>query len=432
MFSYKQALDYLDSHINYEVKPERVAPSLRRMQRLAHLLGDPQATYPIIHVTGTNGKGSTCRMISALVTSKGLSVGTYSSPHVEDIRERISYNLEPISESDMARVLYSVSLTEELMQEKLTFFEILTAAAFLFFADAAVEVGVIEVGMGGTWDTTNIADGQVAVITNVSEDHLEILGPTIEDVAREKVGIIKDISSVVLGSNDPLLVSMARGKASSSDLLIANEDFGFSANYGAYGGRYLDLWTPRANYPKVLLSLHGVYQGENAATAVAAVETFFDSELSQQVVEDAFSQLSFKGRVEIIQRHPLVILDAAHNPAGIKALVQTVEEEFFISGKRIVIVGLLKGRDVSQIVEPLGGDFSQRIIVCEPSSPRALPGELLVQQFQKVAKETLLASSVDNAIELAMSMASEEDLILITGSFYLIGTARSILSKQNQ
>src|SRR4051812_1614443 len=287
-----EAQAWLDDHINLEalVTGRRQAPTLDRMIEISGLMGDPQHAYPVLHLTGTNGKGSTARILTGLLVAQGLSAGTYTSPHLERINERIAWNLDPIPDDDFAAVLSALADLEPLMHERPNLFEILAAAAFRWFADIAVDAAVVEVGLGGRWDATNVADGEVAVVTNVALDHVEVIGPTLADIATEKAGIIKPGATLVLGETDPELVTIFRNGGADA-LWLRGVDFDCTSNDIAHGGRLLDLRTPGGEYPEVYLPLHGAHQGDNAAVALAAAEAFFGDPLHPDVVADAFASV---------------------------------------------------------------------------------------------------------------------------------------------
>src|SRR5437868_7491965 len=255
------ALAYLDDHVNLETDASARAASKRldRVGRLVELMGEPQRAYPVVHLTGTNGKGSTARMLTSLLVTKGLSAGTYTSPHLERFNERIAWNGEPISDAAFVEIVEAVASVERVMDDAPTVFEILTAAAFRWFADIAIDVGVIEVGLGGRWDATNIAEGQVAVVTNVELDHAEVIGPARADIAAEKAGIVKPGATLVLGETDPGLVPIfiERGP---ERVVLRDADFGVSANALALGGRAIDVFTPYATYTDRFPRLHRAYQ----------------------------------------------------------------------------------------------------------------------------------------------------------------------------
>ncbi len=256
----------------------RALPTLDRMRRLTALLGEPQESIPSIHITGTNGKGSTSAMATALLMAKGLTVGTYTSPNLHAVAERLAQNGEPIDDASLTDVLTELALLESLLPERPTRFELLTAAALSWFSTEAVDAMVVEVGLGGTWDCTNVVHGDVAVLTNVSFDHTDVLGPTLEGIARDKAGIIEQGSRVVVGEMAPELVDIVRGRAEevgASSVWVAGRDFGCETNRVAVGGRVVTLWTPGGRYEDVLVPLHGAHQGVNASVALASVEAFF-------------------------------------------------------------------------------------------------------------------------------------------------------------
>ena len=263
------ALRYLDEHVNLEavVADRHSHPTLERMQRLMHVLGDPQHSAPLVHITGTNGKGSTAQIATRLLEAHGLTVGTYTSPHLQRINERIAVNGEPIADDDLAEAIRAIADAEALAGVEPSYFEILTAAAYRWFADIAVDVVVAEVGLLGRWDATNVADGQVAIVTNVALDHTEYAGPTRLDIAREKAGIVKPGASLVLGETDPDLVPVFLAEQP-GEAFFRDIDFACNDNMLAVGGRLLEIRTPGASYPELFLPLHGAHQGDNAGGRV--------------------------------------------------------------------------------------------------------------------------------------------------------------------
>ena len=324
------ALAWLDAHIDFEQNmPRRRAwPTLDRIHALTALLGEPQDSIPSIHVTGTNGKGSTSAMATALLLSKGLSVGTYTSPNLHTVSERIARNAEPIDDDSFTTVLTELALLEPLLPERPTRFDLLTAAAFSWFASEAVDTMVVEVGLGGTWDTTNVIHGAVAVVTNVSFDHTDVLGPTLEGIAADKAGIIEPGSAVVLGDLREDLLAIVEARAAevgAASVWVYGQDFGVETNQVAVGGRLVTLWTPGGRYEDVLVPLHGAHQGVNAAVALAAVEAFFGEPLTLEVVEEGFAAVRVPGRLEVLGRRPLLLVDGAHNAAGMATLGDALE-----------------------------------------------------------------------------------------------------------
>jgi len=427
------ALAYLDAHVNLEQSVSRRAAARRldRMRDLVGLMGDPQASYPVVHLTGTNGKGSTARMLTALLVEKGLSVGTYTSPHLERINERMAWNGDPIDNASFVGVIEAVSQLEDLLDNPPTHFEILTAAAYRWFADVAVDVAVVEVGLGGRWDATNVADGQVAAVTNVSLDHAEVIGPTLADIAEEKAGIVKSGSIVVVGETEPELVeafTRAAFATSAEGVWLRGRDFDCTSNHLAHGGRHIELVTPGARYPGLFLPVHGAYQGENAAIALAAAEAFFGAPLDPDVVADALAALRLPGRLEVVSRDPLLILDGAHNPAGAARSTAAIEEAFAGRGGRILVVGMLVGRDPVEMLEAFDAGSARLVVTCPPPSPRAMPAAEVAAAAMALGTDADEAASVPEAVATALALASPDELVVVTGSLYVVGAARAALT----
>jgi dihydrofolate synthase/folylpolyglutamate synthase len=426
------ALAWLDGHIDFEssMPSRRAIPTLERMRALVHLLGDPQQAYRSIHITGTNGKGSTAAMITALLGAQGLTVGTYTSPNLSRVNERISRNGEPIDDDAFVDVLESLARFEPLMEDPPTRFELLTAAALIWFADEAVDVAVVEVGLGGRWDSTNVVDGDVSVLTNVSYDHTEVLGPTLEDIARDKSGIFKPGSRVVIGESDPMLVHQLRQAAEevgAEEVWVRNTDFACTANRLAVGGRLIDVRTPHTAYGELLVPLHGAHQGDNASCALAAVEAFFGFPLRDDVVEEAFARVRVPGRLEVIGRHPLVVVDGAHNVAGMIVLARSLIEEFAVEGEAQAVVGMLSGRDPVAMLDALLTAGIRSVVACAPDSPRALPAEVVAEAALGLGMDTVVAGSPEEAVALAVGRAGEDDRVVVCGSLYVVADARRLL-----
>jgi dihydrofolate synthase / folylpolyglutamate synthase len=414
------------------------APTLDRMIALCELMGDPQSDYPVIHITGTNGKGSTVAIVGELLASTGLTVGTYTSPDLSTVNERISRNGEPISDKELVEVLAALAALETMMERRPTRFELLTAAAFRWFSDVAVDVAVVEVGLGGRWDATNVVQPLVSIVTNVSEDHLEVLGPTLSDVAGEKSGIVKPDSNLVIGETDPDLVEIFVNAAEQAGNVTvwkrgvnAQEgDFGCDSNDVAVGGRVLDLRVPGARYEQVFLDLHGAHQGDNAACALAATEAFFAAPLDDEVVRTALASVSVPGRLEVVSRTPLVLLDGAHNAAGAEVLAKSLAGDFRVDGPVVAVVGFLTGRDPVAMLGSLRSGGVDRVIACPAPTPRTMPVGDLLAACRRVGLEAEGALSVPDALERALSYIGEEGLVLVTGSLYVVGEARSVLLKE--
>jgi dihydrofolate synthase/folylpolyglutamate synthase len=428
------ALAWLDGHQNLErmlANRREATPDLGRMRRLVDVMGHPEEAAPVIHVTGTNGKTSTARAITALLVAKGLRVGTFTSPHLERINERLSIDGEPISDEELAVVLSDVAGLEPLLGDdvRLTWFEILTGAAFRWFADRPADVVVLEVGLGGRWDATNVATATVGVVTNIGLDHVEFLGPTRADVAGEKAGIIKPGSTLVLGERDPDLVDIFEAERPAA-LWWAGRDYDCWHNELAVGGRALDLRTPAADYEGVWLDLHGRHQGDNFAAALAAVEAFFGAPVEDSFVREAAATVRSPGRLEVVGRQPLVVLDGAKNLEGAYSAAAAIAEEFGDVPGLILVVGFLGGKDPREMLEALGAADAKLVVACPPPSPRALPADLVAEAADELGAPVDVADSVPEALELAFDGASPDDLILVTGSLYVVGAARAALSGQ--
>ncbi len=431
---FEKAQSYLDDHINLEKTAAISAGhveglSLDRMRRVVEVLGDPQRDYPVIHLTGTNGKGSTARMISALMAAHQLSVGTYTSPHLEHVSERIARNGEPIAPDELAAVLGELASLEDqaFFPERPSYFELMTAAAFAWFSQVAVDVGVVEVGLLGRWDATNVADGQVAVTTNVGCDHTDGTHDWRRRIAEEKAGIVKPGSHLVLGETDPELrpVFEAEGPA---DMWLRDRDFGVVTDRIAVGGHVVDLQTPHAVLEEVFLPVHGAHQADNAACAVAAVEAFFGRALSPDVVAEAFSDLRLPGRFEVLHRAPLLVLDGAHNPDGARAAAITLADEFDVAGTRRWVLGMLAGRDLDAMLDAFEVRPGDVVIACTPPSPRAVPASEVAAAVAARGIAAHVVSDVGAAVGSAWRAAQAEgegDLVMVTGSLYTVGSART-------
>jgi len=421
------ALAYIDDHVNLERmlgggRPE--APTLDRMRRLVDVMGDPQHACPVIHITGTNGKGSTAQIATRLLMAQGLTVGTYASPHLERITERISRDGEPISDEDFAEQIAAIADLELVAGVRPSFFEILTAAAYRWFADVAVDVAVIEVGLLGRWDATNVADGEVCVVTNVGLDHTEMAGPTRADVAWEKAGIVKAGSTLVLGETDPDLAAIFRAEPSGA-VWERDHDFGVVDNQLALGGRQLDLRTPLASYSELFLPLHGRHQGDNAVAALCAVESFFDAPLHPDVVAEGFASVRMPGRFEVLGHQPLVVVDGAHNLGGAEVCAEVLGDDFEPAGERILVVGLLRGHDIREMLEAMRADEAALVVCCTPPTPRAYPAAEVAKAAKAIGCDNVLTvSDPGAACDRALSLAQPDDAVLVTGSLYLVGAAR--------
>lgn len=424
---------WLDAHVNLESlgvpagQSRRASrPTLERMAALARLLGSPQLEYPVVHVTGTNGKTSAARLATALLVETGLSVGSYTSPHLERVNERIAWNGHEIDNGTLDELLELLATIEPHLPETPSYFELLTGAAFRWFADVAVDAAVLEVGLGGTWDATNVATGQVAVITNVSIDHVEYLGPTRLDIAGEKAGIVKPGSTLVLGEADPSVRApfLERG---AERVLVRGEDFGVRTNHMAHGGRVVDVYTPEARYDDLFLSLHGAHQADNAAVALTAAEALLDRPLDADLVATVCGRVDVPGRLEVIGHSPLVLLDGAHNVAGAHALREALAEEFPATA-RTLVVGLLQPKDPAEMLEALGAADADRLIVCEAPSPRAQPAASVADAARALGQPADRVEAIPDvaaALARARALTPPDAQVVVTGSLYVAGAARA-------
>lgn len=427
----------------------RIAPSLDRIALLMDVLGQPQRAYPVVHVAGTNGKTSTVRMIDALLTRIGLRTGRYSSPHLQSATERIGLDGEPISPRRYVEVFRDiatyVSMVDGRSEVPMSKFEVLTGMAFAAFADAPVDAAVIEVGLGGTWDATNVADGRIAVITPIDMDHMDYLGPDIESIAREKAGVIKPGATVVLGGQRPEVARIILERAVEMDATVAREgsEFGVLERAVAVGGQLLRLQGLGGVYEEIFLPLHGAHQGANAALALAAVEAFFGAgaqrRLDIDAVREGFASVTSPGRLERVRSAPAVFLDAAHNPAGARALAQALAEEFGFR-KIVGVLGVMADKDAIGLLEALEPVLAE-VVTTQAVSPRAMPadelGTLAREVFgdNRVVVEPLLVDAVEQAVALAES--SEEagqslagGGVVITGSVVTAGQARTLFGRR--
>lgn len=428
--NYEQALAYLDAHASYEKTGRIDAPSLDVIERLCSAMGDPQHAAPVIHVTGTNGKGSTAQMMTRLLMASGLRVGTYTSPHLERVNERLAIDGAAISDDAFGQQVGAVADLEIVAGVRPGYFDTCTAAAFRWFADEAIDVAVVEVGLLGRWDATNVVDATVAVITNIGLDHTEFAGPTRAHIAREKSGIVKSGSALVTGENDDEMLDVFR-ESSPSSMLVREVDFGVGSNELALGGRFVELRTPTTIYPDVLVPLHGHHQAVNAAVALTAVETFFARPLEESIVAEGFAGVEMPGRFEILDHQPLVIVDGAHNPAGADVCASVFFQDFDPAGRRVLVVGCLRGRDPDEMLAALRADEFDLVVCCTAPSPRGRPaGEVGRAARDLGCDEVREIERVEDALDHVMAHMSAEDAVLITGSLYVVGAARAQLRRR--
>ncbi|HEX2090371.1 MAG TPA: Mur ligase family protein [Actinomycetota bacterium] len=409
-----------------ESQPE---PTLDRIRAVADLLDNPQLTYPTVHVTGTNGKTTTTRMITALACAQGLSTGTFISPHVEVITERLSVCGAEITEEEFAEEYERLVPFFERVEgfgPRVTYFEALTAMAYLWFADKPVGLGAFEVGMGGLWDATNLIAGDVAVLCPVGLDHPE-LGSTVEEVATEKAGIIKAGKIAVAREQRPeaLSVIQERCKELDATLLLEGDAFALESRVPAVGGQSVGVRAVHRSYEDVYLPIFGEHMARNAAAAIVACESLLGRALDEGSVRDALRDVRTPARLEVVRRRPLVVLDGAHNPDAGSALVRTLAEEF--TWRRLhLVIGMFRDKDVEAFVR-LVAPLADRAYACVNSSPRTAPAERVVAALNAAgAQDVESHSGVREAVEAALEEAGQEDLILVTGSFYTVADARPL------
>ena len=415
----------------YARMPSRIGPTLERIAHLVDLLDHPERTAPAIHLTGTNGKTSSARMITTLLAAFGVAAGRYTSPHLQDVRERIALPTRVISKEELAETwTYLEPFLAEVDREHdqpVTFHEALTALAFTWFSEVPVDAQVIEVGMGGSWDATNVVDGQVAVINRVGLDHPE-LGDTIAAVAGEKAGIIKRGATVVSQEQEreALEVVGDRVQRQAARLLLAGRDFGVERRRLAHGGQFLDLRTPAGLVTDVLVPLHGRHQADNAAGALAAMETFLGGRpLDADTVRAGFAGVTSPGRLEVIGHDPLVLLDGAHNPDGARMLAAALLEEFVVD-RRTIVVACLADKDLRGILRGLAPAVG-RLIVTTNKSHRAAPAERLRKEAEALGLVAEAEPDVASAVRRAIDQAGPSEAVVVTGSLYTVGEARELL-----
>ncbi len=429
--------------------PTRMVFDLSRIEALLDLLGSPQRAYPAIHLTGTNGKTSTARMVEALLRAHGLRTGLYTSPHLDSVRERITVDGVPVSEERFVEIYHEVAPVANFLDERggsgetLTYFDMTTAMALAAFADAPVDVAVVEVGLGGAEDSTNVLQAGTCVITPIGLDHMEWLGDTVEEIAVAKAGIIHSGANVVLADQPAEALRPIAERCADVGAAFVREgsEFGVVGRELAVGGQVLALQGLGGTYSDLFVSLHGLHQAQNAAVALAAAEAFLGAgaatrQLDPDVVREAFAGVSSPGRLERIRTSPTILLDAAHNPHGMAAAVVTLAEEFAFS-RLIAVVAVLADKDVAGMLELL--EPAVDAIVCtRNSSPRALSvDQLAVLAVEVFGEERVaVAGSLPDAIEAAVTMAEvdvEGELaavgVLITGSVVTVADARRLLRR---
>ncbi|MEN2744689.1 folylpolyglutamate synthase/dihydrofolate synthase family protein [Sinomonas halotolerans] len=427
----------------------RMEPRLAPLYRAMDVLGEPNRAFPVVHLTGTNGKTSTARMIEAGLRAHGLRTGRYTSPHLVKVTERISIDGEPVADETFVRIWneiapYLAIVDAELVaaaQPRLTYFECVTILAFAVFADEPVDVAVIEVGLGGITDATNVADGAVSVVTPISLDHTDLLGDTVEDIAREKAGIIKRGGFLVSAAQPPEAAQVLLEKAREVGAAFRFEgvEFGVESRAVAVGGQVVTIRGLAGRYEELAVPLHGEHQAQNAAVAVAALEAFLgggERELDREVLQEAFAQVSSPGRLEVVRTAPTIVLDAAHNPDGIRVSAAALKEAFDFS-TLVAVIGVLREKDAEQMLRALAeelADLPVEYCFTQSGSPRAIPAEELAELAIDLGfgeDAVHVAEKLDDAIEYAVERAEAVgDFgggVLITGSITVVGEARLLL-----
>jgi dihydrofolate synthase / folylpolyglutamate synthase len=423
-----------------------VEPTNERMAALVNLLGDPQKSFRAIHLTGTNGKTSTARMIDELVRGFGLRTGRYTSPHLTSVTERVVVDGHPIADPTFVAAYRDLVPYIELVDKQfgvpLSFFEIVTALAYSVFADAPVDVAVVEVGMGGAWDNTNVLDAEIAVVTPVDLDHTQYLGDTIDAIAGEKAGIIKPGATAILAAQRPSAAEALLRRVAAVGATVAREgsEFGVIDRQIALGGQLLALQGLGGRYDDVFLPLHGAHQAQNAVVALAAVEVFFgagagNGALDSGIVREAFAAVRSPGRLEAVRSAPTILVDAAHNPHGMAASVAAVQEAFDF--RRVVgVVAMLSDKDVPGVLSALE-PLLDEVVVTRNGSPRAVPVDTLAAAAVEVfgPDRVSVEPRLDDALETAVRLAEDtgDDIlsgsgVLVTGSVVTAGEARLLLA----
>lgn len=421
----------------------RLEPSLDRITAFTELLGDPQRAYQVVHLTGTNGKTSTSRMIDTLLRALDLRTGRFTSPHVEKMSERICLDGEPLSDEEFVRAFNDVApythLVDASQEHPLSFFETVVGMAYAAFADAPVDVAVVEVGMGGSWDATNVVDAQVSVVLPIALDHAQYLGESAVEIAREKAGIIKPGSHAVFAQQTPEVAAVLLERAAEVGATVVREgmEFGVISRVPAVGGQMVSLQGLRARFDDLFLPLHGAHQAQNAAVALAAVEALLgEAPLDEELVRAAFAEFTSPGRLEVVRRSPTIILDAAHNPHGAEATAAALEDSFTFD-PLVGVIGVMGDKDHEGVLAAFEPHLAH-LVVTQNSTPRAMPAEVLAVTAREVFGDDRvsvvpdLADAIDRAAALAEAGHAFGDgigagAVLVTGSVVTVGEARAMV-----
>lgn len=437
-----------------ERAPEHeIDPTLDRVRELTDLLGSPQDSVPLVHVAGTNGKTSTTRMTEALLRGFGLRTGRFTSPHLHSMRERICFDGAPIDAERFLATYDDIAPYVDLVDARsaesgsgirLSFFEVLTAMAFAAFADAPVDVAVVEVGLGGRWDSTNVADGKVAVVTPIAVDHTRFLGHGVAEIADQKAGILKPGCYAVIGVQPPEAAEVLMRRSIEVDAIIAREglEFGVLSRSLAVGGQVLTLRGLAGEYDDVFLPLLGAHQAHNAVCALAAVEAFLGGGHEQRgrldiaLVREAFSTVTSPGRLEIVRRTPTVLLDAAHNPAGAEVTATALREDFDFA-RLVGVIGVMADKDVRGILGPLEPVLAE-LVVTQAANPRAMPVDELAAAAVEIfgPDRVEVVPRLDDALDVAIGLAESDEVVgagvVVTGSVFTVAEARTLLGRRRE
>lgn len=439
-------LDGVEAVLNQRWPETRIEPTLGRITALADLTGNPHHAYPVIHVAGTNGKTSVTRMVDSLLTAMGLTTGRFTSPHLQKVTERIAIGNVPIDDERYVATFGDIAPYIDMVDAAsrrdggvdLSKFEILTAMAFAAFADAPVDVGIIEVGLGGTWDSTNIVAPAVAVVTPIGIDHIAYLGPDLTSIAGNKAGIIKSGAPAIIGPQEPEAMDVLLRRAVEQDVVVARygQEFDVTERRTAVGGQLLTIQGLSGVYEDIFLPLYGEHQARNAATALAAVEAFMgagrDKALDADVVRDGFANASSPGRLERVRTSPSLFIDAAHNPHGARALAAALGSEFSFT-RLVGVLAVMHDKDVRGVLEALADSFDE-VVVTVNSSPRSMPVDDIAALARDIFGEEKVhtAPRMDGAIALAVDLAEDDPdnaagaAVLVTGSVVSAGDARAL------
>ena len=427
--TYDEAVSYLDQHAGRGVRP-----GLERVEAILEAMDNPHKSYPVIHVTGSKGKTSVSRMITAIASAHGLSVGTFTSPHLESIEERLAYNNVAASREEFAQAIADAAAFDHFFEDgpadgRLTYFEFVTATGLTWFAERAVDLAVVEVGLGGRLDATNVVDSKVAVVTSISLEHTEYLGDTIADIAREKLAILKSAGSLVTGALQPEAEAVAGERAGEfgSPYFSFGREFQIADETRAVGGWLASLDGIYDTYESIHLLLHGRHQLENVAIAAAATEEFFGRALDLESVRSGLEGVKLPGRLEVIGQAPVIVLDGAHTPESIGAGAAALDEEFppFLWK---VVFGALSDKNLEGMIGALDGVVGELFAV-PARSERAIAPETIAEAAGTVLEhgQIHVASSIEEGLAAATEAAGADGAVLVTGSMYVVGEARSLL-----